>query len=265
MTTQEYRTDSAMSQGKTLRRLDYVLIKDDQLTLTDRIIYSIISRFAYGNTKRLEKGQAPKRMSVTRLRRMTGFHLNTINRSVAQLQKLGYVGGGFEPLVQKGDRRWMGFRPIRVCGKTQLRQQVFNGIVDTNKQTKTPTWFCKTCGITRGSYYNMMNRYANAPVIQVGQASASEVPPADTIPMAEQDELQPTRESVLRTQYADESQMMVWYRNNWKMFAEIYGYDVLCAFRPGRDYSKYQSYGNSGLNYISGVGIRPKRCDLSSR
>ena len=152
----------------------------------------------------------------------------------------------------------MGYRPIRVCGKTQLRQQVFNGIVDTNKQTKTPTWFCKTCGITRGSYYNMMNRYHSAPVPSLGQPTHLETGPTAMPSVEDQSDETQTRDDAMRKQHEDERYLKHMHRVSVARFAEIFGYDVLCAFSPGRNWSKFEKYSNSGLNYIPGVGILPR-------
>jgi hypothetical protein len=146
-------------------KLHFYLIKDDQLSFDDRIIFSLLCKYA-------KISRCTKAVKLKILKRFTGFRQNTIIRSLLTLVSLGYVDANQTPLVTKAavagglptldnGRKLVGFRKLEWLNNGRIRWQVFHGVWMTNKKAKQsqPAWFVKSLGISRATAFRYLKNF----------------------------------------------------------------------------------------------------------
>jgi hypothetical protein len=149
-------------------KLHFYLIRDDRLSFDDRIVFSLLCKYA-----KINRRIKPTRLKT--LKRFTGFRQETIIRSLLTLLALGYVDTNQVPRVTRASVagtlptldngcELVGFRKMEWLNNGNVRWQVFHGVLMTNKKAKQsqPAWFVKSLGISRATAFRYLKSVQGA-------------------------------------------------------------------------------------------------------
>jgi hypothetical protein len=151
--------------------LDFQLIEDNNLKFTDRIIFSLLWKWAYGN-----RDETDKSVSIRAIQRFTGFRKYTISESIAKLQSLKYLEN-HTPLVTRfvkstdkdgknhysytlnNGKKWLGYKEdMRWLNDGDCKYHVFQEFVRLTDYKKVViNYLAKCLGINRRTVYNYVH------------------------------------------------------------------------------------------------------------
>lgn len=135
--------------------LNFRLIADDSLTLTDRVVFSFAWKWAYANHKRKEKKKPARPLTVRRFRKVTGFRAATVTASLAKLKQRGYLTDQLSPKNVTENKRLLGYRKLAwIKSDKGMGFDLFSAFMAQTTKRVNATYVTKALGVSRRTYYN---------------------------------------------------------------------------------------------------------------
>jgi hypothetical protein len=152
--------------------LNFRRIADDALRLNDRVVFSFVWKWAWGNRKRREEKRKTVAISARRLQRYTGYNLVTIKHSVELLRARGYLVNDWDVAEDHPNLR-PGYWKCPLHAYTDqdrtryrflwgINQEIYMWIrdyEDTHQKYHTANWWRKVMGVSRRTVFNWANWY----------------------------------------------------------------------------------------------------------